>query len=487
MGYYRIVSDENRDIWEINLVKEFFLRRNFINVATELEKRKNDSEETIFINKALVNHILGNYDEAKKYYDKVKNNEIGYINYLACCHRYFNYKNLDKFITKESKYKLALDNNYFNYLIATKGIEITEKRNIHYSIYTEQIVNDLYSKIGKSMLHEQNDILKLQYLKTVEVQEKKIIKNKKKKVGIFVTDIQRHKDSALIFELVECLKEQFEIVIYFNNIFTNKLAKIFESICKVRHIINLYYEEINNLIYEDEIDILIDMAEFGLRNNNIALSMIKNSITLHNLLDSFPLLLETNLYYSYEVPEKKENITCVIGDMRCLSDEELMNIHEQISGNIVFESHSLDEAVFKNYFEQKLIALGYNMKRTQLLPGILPFSKYMNYIASCKTIVITSGTSYVEFSEVMKSHTKICFMSENALMRKAYENYCNEKLLVDTFRTIIKNRLLEYINNCGSSELYKIANKKSRIAYFEQDKEITISNTCNGDIVLLRE
>ena len=65
--------------------------------------------------------------------------------------------------------------------------------------------------------------------------------NEKKKIGIFVTDIQRHKDSAMIFELVDCLKNYFEIVIYFNNIFANKLAKHFEDICTVRYVISLYY------------------------------------------------------------------------------------------------------------------------------------------------------------------------------------------------------------------------------------------------------
>ena len=299
MGYYKIVSDENRDISNTNLVKEFFIRRDFTNVVAELEKEENDSEETIFLNKALVNHILGNYDVANEYYAKLKKNEMGHVNYFACCHRYFEYKKLDKSVLNGNQYKLALDNNYFNYLISINGIDVIKKKNMQHSIYTEQIVNDLYLKIGKSMLHEQNDILKSQYLKTVEVQEKKMVQNKKKKIGIFVTDIQRHKDSAIIFELVESLKEPFEIIIYFNNIFANKLAKRFESICTVKYVINLYYEEINNLIYDDEIDILIDMAEFGLRNNNIALSMVQNCITLHELLYSFPILLETDSYYLY--------------------------------------------------------------------------------------------------------------------------------------------------------------------------------------------
>ena len=262
---------------------------------------------------------------------------------------------------------------------------------------------------------------------------------------------------------------------------------MFESICAVRYVINMYYEEINNVIYDDEIDILIDMAEWGLRNNNIALSLVKNCISLHELLFLFPILLKTESYYSYEKNENKENITCVIGDLRCLSNDELTKINEQISGKIVFESHSLDENVFMKYFEQKIIALGYNMDRVELKPGILPFSRYMNYIASCKNIVITSGTSYVELSEAIKSHTNILLMSDNPLIRKAYDIYCDKEPISDSASRNIKQKLFQFISESGRSELYKVKNKKSRIAYFEQDKEMTISNTCNGDIILLGE
>lgn len=487
MGDYRIVSDEKRDISNTELVKELFIRREFTGVAAELEKVNDDGEEKTIINKALAHHILGNYDEANEYYEKLKKNDVGYVNYLACCHRYFEYKKLDMPNLVENQYKSALYNNYFNYLVATNGIEAIEKTDMQHSIYTEQIVNDLYSKIGRAMLHEQNDVLKSQYLNTVEIQEKKTILNHKRKVGIFVTDIQRHKDSAIIYELVECLKEQFEIIIYFNNIFANKLAKMFESICTVRYVINMYYEEINNVIYDDEIDILIDMAEWGLRNNNIALSLVKNCISLHELLFLFPILLKMESYYSYEKNENKENITCVIGDLRCLSNDELTRIKEQISGKIVFESHSLDENVFMKYFERKIIALGYNMDRVELKTGILPFSRYMNYISSCKNIVITSGTSYVELSEAIKSHTNILLMSDNLLIRKAYDIYYAKEPIADSASRNIKQKLFQFISESGRSELYKVKNKKSRIAYFEQDKEMTISNTCNGDIILLGE
>lgn len=500
MGYYRIVRDENKNYDRTDLVKEHFLRRDFVNVETELEKGEIDNErytkDALEINRALVNHILGKYDMADSIYKELLNNEMCYINYLACCHRYFDYKKVVQ--NNENripyKYQLAYDNNHFNYLIATTGIEILKNCDIPSSIFTEQIINDLYVKIGKDMLHEQNDIIKEQYLKSVDILEKKFIINIKKKVGIFVTDIQRHKDAAIIYELVECLKDKFEIVIYFNNIFANKLAKCFEEICEVRHVINLYFEEINNLIFDDEIDVLIDLAEYGLRNNNIALSLIQNCIPLHELLNMFPILLHTNNYYTGELSEVKEDCTCVIGDMRCLSDDELMSIKEQIVGKILFESHSLDEEVFKKNFEKRLINLGFDMNRVDILAGILPFSKYMKFLSSCRNVIISSGASYVELSEAIKSKANIGIMSANRLIKKTYDLYYldqnNEITNMDCIvkqDEILKKKLCQYILAYSSSKLYKVRNRKSRIAYFEQDKEICISNTCNGDIVLLGE
>lgn len=486
MGDYRIVSDVKRDRYNTESVKDFFIRRDFRNIVAELEKKNNDGEN-IIINKALAYHVLGNYDEAKKYYAKLKNN-ISDVNYLAFCHRYFDYKNFSPSNFSDNQYKTAWYNNYFNYLVTTNGIEVIAKKNVQHSIYTEQIVNDLFLKMGKDMLHEQNDILKDNYLSNVDIQAQKTVLNNKIKIGIFVTDIQRHKDSAIIYELVECLKDKFEIIIYFNNIFANKLAKIFESICIVRYVVSMYYEEINNILYEDKIDILIDMAELGLRNNNIALSLVTKSISLHELLFEYPMLLKTDLYFSYEKSENQENITCVIGDLKCLSNEELIRINEQINGKIVFESHSLDEYIFRNYFARRISELGYDMERVELKPGILPFSRYMNYITSCKNIVITSGASYVELAEAIKCHTNIILMSENPLIRKAYGMYCNKDMEVisDSVRSV-RQQLIQFIYESGKSELYRVKNKKSRIAYFEQGKEMVINNTCNGDIILLGE
>lgn len=49
MGDYRIVSDEKRDKSNTELVKEFFIRRDFTNVVAELEKENNEEEKIIIL------------------------------------------------------------------------------------------------------------------------------------------------------------------------------------------------------------------------------------------------------------------------------------------------------------------------------------------------------------------------------------------------------------------------------------------------------
>ena len=60
------------------------------------------------------------------------------------------------------------------------------------------------------------------------------------------------------------------------------------------------------------------------------------------------------------------------------------------------------------------------------------------------------------------------------------------EVISDSVRSV-RQQLIQFIYESGKSELYRVKNKKSRIAYFEQGKEMVINNTCNGDIILLGE
>lgn len=492
MGKYRIVSDIEKNYEKTDIIKASFIKRDFVRLKEEIEKNIiEDNEKDIKyknINRALANHILGNYDVASGLYEKILNDELSYVNYMAYCHRYFDYgKVCENNRGKEfAKYKIAYENNLLNFFISTMGIDIFRGEKIPLSIFSEQIVNDLYIKLGKKMLHKHHDDLKAEFLRTVEIIEEKQVYHEKKVIGIFVTDIQRHKDAALIFELIECFKDEFEVIVYFYNIFTNKLTKTFDGRCRVRYVINMYYEEINNLLYDDEIDLLIDFAELGLRNNNISISLVSNCVSIHQLLKSYPIILQTKEYFNEWKIGEKNDYTCVIGDFRCLSDRELVYILNNFKGDIIFESQSLDEKIFKINFGKKLVELGYDMSRVQLLEGVRPFNRYMELISSCNNIIISSGASYVELSEAIRSDSNICLLSNNELIMNLYEIYSkvDNKVGVNEDH---KYKLCQYIRNYKKNVLYKVKNKKSRIAYVDDAGELCINNTCNGDIIIFGE
>lgn len=492
MGEFKIISDLEDDLERNDSIKESFLRRDFVNTKILLENAVGDEthydNDAIQVNKALVYHILGQYEEASQLYKKNMENSLAYLNYMACCHRYFDYEKLCEIqYGNPDNFEMIYKNNYFNYLVGTKGVNEAGVLDTENSVFTEQILNDIYTKIGKAPLHNQNDILKKQYIKTTEVVKRKKVNNNKKKVGIFVTDIQRHKNAAIIFELVEVLQDKFEIYIYFNNIFANKLAKKFEDNCIVRYVINLYFEEVNNLFYEDGIDILIDLAGYGLRNNNLAISLVSNVINLDELLSEFPLLLKTMRYFPDIVKPEVKNVSCVIGDLRCLSDEELIKINKSYEGKLIFESHSLDESVFKNFFSKWLKRLGYDMDRVELMEGVLPFSRYMEFLSGCKNVIISSGASYIELAEAIRSQANIIMLSKNKNVLLEYELYSKMYNQQKIEYQNVKSKLIEYIFDLPAQELVKVKNKKSRIAYIEDDRKFSISNTCNGDVVILDE
>ena len=498
MRNFELVTDGDSDYKNTDWMKNCFLRRDFRGVYDELEQ-KNEAymnSDAMGINRALVCHILGEYEKALGLYGNYLDNNICRINFFAFCHRYFNYRRADKLVKMESgsHYGLAYDNNYYNFLIGTNGIEIVKEIKTPYSIYLEQIINDLYIRIGKDALHRQADLLKDKYCKSVDINDKKKVNHIKKKVGIFATDVQRHKDAAIIYELVECFKEKFEVIVYFNNIFANKLITGLEKECKVRYVVKMYYEEINNMFFDDEIDILIDLAEYGLRNNNIALGLVQNCMPMSELLLKFPLLLQTNEYYSGERANYINECTCIIGDMRCLTDEEITQIDNEIEGKIIFESHAFDEPLFKQNFQDRIARLGMDVSRYTSLEGVLPFKKYLEFISACKTIVVSSGASYVELAEAINYGNSVKLMSENKLLVQAYDLYysAHEDLQtrferVHNINNIHRERLCQYVDASSEHELLAVANKMTRIAYFEDGVELCINNTCNGDIVILCE
>jgi len=87
-------------------------------------------------------------------------------------------------------------------------------------------------------------------------------KNKKLRVGFVSDDFRNHPVAHLCKRLFECLNaENIETYIYGHSADENNLyhAYVKKTATQYRHVLNLTYEQVADIIYQDKIDILIDM------------------------------------------------------------------------------------------------------------------------------------------------------------------------------------------------------------------------------------
>ncbi len=436
-------------------------------------------------NLAMAYHVRGYYEEAKELYGCCDNTVLGLINYYAFCHRYFEYKNIDFNVKRTKKLQEILNHNRLNYILNTRGaraaLEYWDKNSVN--IYDEQIINEIKTRIGKSIdicqaekyekaYRMECNIDQINSNKGLEGQSAPDLSNK---IGIYVTDLQRHKDSALIYQIVEELIPDFEVIIYFSNIFQNKLIKSFKDVVAIRDISGLGYGEIINLINEDRVSILIDTAEYGIRNNHIAIANCGiKTVTISEMLKNSPIIINSNRYYQQNICTHKEDGILILGDLRYVLDEELKLLRDKYDNiDLTFESHALDEPLFMSGFIERLKLLDFKINKVTLRQGVLPFSAYMNFISSFRKIVLLHGTTKAEFSEVEKSKvpyewidgkkgtfTRNCIMDVKEVLKNAVENSVSD----------LKGRLrvLDDMVLC----------------YKEGGKYYLINCTCNGDLLV---
>lgn len=505
-GRYEITQGDGwtdeAGIGGLSKAKSCFLKRDFQQAVLWLESLEKECadeyKQSVQTNLALLYHVLGEYEKAKNLYGRMELSVMNVINYYAFCHRYFEYSKINADIHMKENIPLRpiLEHNILTYKIACRGFDAVMKAGNVESIYMERIFNDIYTKKGIEPLHKNCEELKEEYKSQIVVEKTKEVCNKRKRVGIFVTDIQRHKDPAIIFEVVDILREKCDIYIYFNNIFLNKLARCFEECCTVRHIISYSFEEINNLFYDDEIDVCIDMAELGLRNNNIALSLLDHVLPVSRFMYDTPVILQSERYFPPVKPTEKSGPVCILGDMRCATDEELGFIRDHYASDLVFECHAFDEIMFKFYFHNRLESLGYDMETVNLKCGVLPFEKYMDFINGCSLAILVSGASYVELSEVLYCRTPVLILTANKIIKRMAEVYgllmpgktgCCNSCAADGRVKEIRQMFLKNILKDAPHELMKVKNNHSRITYVEDGKKYGIHDTCNGDIIVFDE
>ena len=483
-------------------IKEYFIRKNFSAAGKLLEniiKNGPDCSTADLMNAALIYHLLGDCEKSSAIYAKLPKTEIWAINFSAFCHRYFHYQDLFEQmpqINADSELKNILSHNIHNYYIAT-GCGNTVYREYSTAFFSEQILNDLKYKTGQKLSCAASMQLAKEYKSTLEIEEQQIFSHKRKRIGIFVTDVQRHRDSAILFEIVDILNSECDVYVYFNNIKFNKLVNILQNFCTIRSVNTLSFEEVNNLLFDDEIEVLIDMAEHGLRNNSIALSAVNNVVPVNELLLKYPLLLSSQEYFSPSTPSSHDITICVLGDMRVISTSELCRLRDWLPVNeqIVFESHSFDEPLFEKSFKKRLSEIGFQENSFILQHGIVPFKDYIAFLSSCKIIVIPNGASHVELSEALYYGQDVIVLSDNHIIKKMVNTYglptelnkfkhspidCRENGIISRIRM----EFLQAVKSLPSMFNKRVKERNTCLTYKTDCAEYAIQNTCNGDIVV---
>lgn len=501
----RAVNLLNSESLLLKRAKELFLRRKFEEAIKVLEEAllvdDGRYQQAINTNLACLYHVTGDFKKAKQGYEQIGHTIMREINYMAFCHKYFMYSHVN---TNEIKDSIPLyplyKHNRMNYLVSTQGYEGIKAYQIE-NIYDEQIINDRKARIGAKLDTRFNDELKRELQGKSLYREYHVVQNKR--IGIFVTDVQRHKDAAILYELVEVLSENYEVYIYFNNIFKNKLIKQFEERAVVRHVINCSFYELSEIIRYDKINALVDLAEYGLRNYNLALSYLADCvIPISQVLKETPLVMQSRHYYPQDMGVEKEDggALFIIGDLKCITEKELLYIKRyEREYQLIFESHAFDEEMYKQFFEKKLIQLGYDMKHTEVKKGIRPFQDYCNALSSAEAVLIANGASHVEVSEAMACNVPILVLSENLIIRKMstvyqldqadYANpgtHCPEKKysnsLIEQGRKAFEINLLQTIEKTEKQGF--CCQENDFFISYKEGRSYCFNNTCNGDIIV---
>lgn len=513
-GRYRI--NEQGAEAAVNLfeqAKRYFLVKDFAKARECLENMLPSCDEAyriaVHTNLAVIYHLLGEYERAKDQYDSIESTIFKEINSLAFYHRYFSYSSaVEKDIDEAVPLYALLKHNELNYLLSksgAEGIDGLDGGRYYRDIYSEQIFNDGKIRRGKRPDVTENEAAKREYTRIIE--KNGIVKERmslgKTKIGIFVTDVQRHKEGAAIFDLLGILSDEMTVYVYFNNIFENKLVKGLEKYCVVRHVVHMNYTQVHNLLVQDGICGVIDLAEYRLRNNNLALTYWDNrTIRLSEILQDAPLILESELYFSAYDSGERSCAAAVIGDLRFVSNDELLYIKRYVEAGhkVIFESQAFDEPLFLRNFERRLRLLEISPERITLSAGIRPFRSYMEFLSTVKFAFVINGASYIELSELLHTGTPIVVLSGDQVIREiarelklfipdlqggeiAGEVSCPGRAAVRSLRRTFQERLFEAIRRLDGN-IPVLVETECELMYEEGGRRYCVDCTCNGDVVV---
>lgn len=391
-----------------------FVHRDFAAMAEALEESvplSSKEKDAVALGLALSLHVLGREKEAQSWYQRCIRTMAWAIDFHAFCHRFYRYSEIaekDAQGWEASPLAELLDHNSWNRDIHTHGYEPQHLE--HHEIrnfYDEQVRNVCLRKQGKmpglSQERQMEARLKLFLAERLQPCSTRLPRAVRPRVGIFVTDVQRHQDSALALSVARELAQQADVIVYFNNLFENKFVRELRRYAVVRSVARENIVQVAREIAADDVQAVLDFAGDGLRNDALALSLCSGVLSMDDLLAAHPFLPDDAFYFGL-IPERhpRRGIS-VIGDFRFTPEEELTAVRAAAGGRPVrFIAASLDEPLFRASFQKRLSACGFTDEDIHFCGSLRPFTRYEEQLASSEEVFVLTGASFFEFAEALQ-------------------------------------------------------------------------------------
>lgn len=460
-----------------------FVHRNF----SEALALMNEAEKicpgkymsSVILNMALFHHLLGHKDEAKQLYASLNDTTAKMINYMAFCHRYFMYSEFHGIPVSDSDLLAQIyRHNEMNFNLAVNMYCGQRRRSTN--IFDERVLNDYYFKAGLPSENIFRDKLSAEISEIYAGIPHRDLSTLKNRIGIYVNDIQRHREVAYIYDLAEILQYLgYTVYVYFDNIFTNKLANLLPEGIIFRSTVNLGILGFNNITANDRISALIDMTGNKLRTRITALAENRDKLIMFDeIFRETPFCLQSEIYFgAKDFSRDKNDFVALIGDTRYVSDEEILQIKSAYHNRkIIFMSFAFCEEFFRKNFERRLDRSGMNLSLCKIIPGIIPFSEYMKFLASSSALTVTTGVTAAEFSEAVFSDTKTELFTHNPFLHRMGTRAAFAENLQNRLQNIPATSASEYISD-----------DEIRVIYTNGDYSAEVNMTCGGDLVIFSE
>ena len=457
------------------------------------------------LNMALFHHILGHQEAAEHLYNLADDTAAKLINYAAFCHRYFLYSKFHGgVVDADDSLQPIYRHNKLNFLLTAEGL-VAAQRCCSENIFDERLRNDFFSKAGCPQENFFRNRLASEVTAAAEKLPKNFLPAVKNRVGIYVNDIQRHKETAFIYDLIDILRGLgCAVYVYFDNLFENKLVRLLQKEIILRNVVNHGILGFNNLVAADRVSVLLDLTGNKLRTRLTAFSeREKHLLSLDDLLADTPLCLQSEIYFGEPVRRSEDSDRlAIIGDLKYMSDEEISCINAAASHqDLVFMSFAFCEEVCRRNFERRLTALGMNLSRCKVMAGVLPFKEYLAFLASSTAVAVTSGANAAELSEAVFSGVPVMLFSKNPLLRKIGKaiglrddgaaTTCSTARAQDGLREMriafVQNLKGRLENAAAQSVCEYLFDEELRLQYRNGDFSAEVNMSCNGDLLIFSE